>query len=107
MLLTPSYLSYAKLFPLTLPFLHYILKLKQGRPVQREAVLAGGAGDYSSMIYGDKEPVPQGTGVQPEVPIVPLQKEKVEKESVEISKAVALEPTAAASTAVTAAPTGE
>ena len=69
--------------------------------------MAGGAGDYSSMIYGDKEPAPQVTGAQPEAPVVPVVKEKVEKESVEISKAVALEPTAAASTAVTAAPTGE
>ena len=83
------------------------MKLKQGRPVQREAVLAGGAGDYSSMIYGDKEPAPQITGVQPEAPVVPVVKEKVEKESVEISKAVAVEPTPVASAAAPAAPTGK
>ena len=51
--------------------------------MQREAVLAGGAGDYISMILGDKE-APQG--VPPEIPIVA--KEKVEKDTKEVKAPV-------------------
>ena len=92
----------------------FIYQLKQGRPVQREAVLAGGAGDYSSMMYGDKEapPVPTpgpGTGsgiivgsVVIGEPIVALAEKKVEKE-VEKGKAATVEVQAAAATSTTSA----
>jgi hypothetical protein len=75
--------------------------------VQREAVLAGGAGDYSSMMYGDKE-APQGT-VSPLVePATVVVKEKVEKE-IEKGKVIVVEAvaTAAASSAPAAAPIGK
>ena len=61
--------------------------MKQGRPVQREAVLAGGAGDYSSMIYGDKENTQGGIATETSS----INKEKVEKE-VEKVKTVTVEP---------------
>ena len=61
--------------------------MKQGRPVQREAVLAGGAGDYSSMIYGDKENTQGGISTETSS----INKEKVEKE-VEKVKTVTVEP---------------
>jgi hypothetical protein len=67
--------------------------LKQGRPVQREAVLAGGAGDYSSMIYGDKEAL----GVVQEAVVVKV---------VEVPVAV-LEPTPSASVSAPIVPVGE
>ena len=94
------------------------VQLKQGRPVQREAVLAGGAGDYSSMMYGDKEapPVPTpGPGTNSGIivgsvvigePIVALAEKKVEKE-VEKGKAATAEvQVALASLSVSATPVG-
>lgn len=80
--------------------------------MQREAVLAGGAGDYSSMIYGDKEAVPPGSGNQTETLVTPTVTEKVEKERekeiVEMTKAMALEPatSVSASTAAPVVPSG-
>lgn len=78
--------------------------------MQREAVLAGGAGDYSSMIYGDKEALPPGSGNQTETLVTPTVTEKVEKdkEIVEMTKAMALEPatSVSASTAAPVVPSG-
>jgi hypothetical protein len=92
---------------LTTPIFHSFLQLKQGRPVQREAVLAGGAGDYSSMMYGDKE-APQGTVTPLSEPATAVVKEKVEKE-IEKGKVIVVEAVApaAASSAPAAAPIGQ
>lgn len=84
-----------------------IPQLKQGRPVQREAVLAGGAGDYTSMMYGDKE-APQGSVSGPaattEADAAPAAADSVEKDVVK--KAEAVESTPASAPAVPAALSG-
>ena len=75
--------------------------------MQREAVLAGGAGDYSSMMYGDKEAT-QGAVTPLSDPAAAVVKEKVEKE-IEKGKVTVVEAAvpAAASSAPAAAPIGE
>lgn len=90
-----------------LTFIIFIIrKLKQGRPVQREAVLAGGAGDYTSMMYGDKE-APQGSvsgpTATPEADAAPAA-DSVEKDVVK--KAEAVESTPVSAPAVPAASSG-
>lgn len=69
-------------------------------------MLAGGAGDYSSMMYGDKE-APQGTVTALTEPAAVVVKEKVEKE-IEKGKVVVVEAVVpvAASSAPAAAPIG-
>ena len=70
-------------------------------------MLAGGAGDYSSMMYGDKE-APQGTVTPLSEPATAVVKEKVEKE-IEKGKVIVVEAVvpAAASSAPAAAPIGQ
>ena len=79
-------------------FNYVILQLKQGRPVQREAVLAGGAGDYTSMMYGDKE-APLGSvsspSATPEVDAAPAAADSVEKDVVKKAEAVESTPVSA------------
>jgi hypothetical protein len=111
MLSAVSYLDVRLRLPspvfLTFAFHFTALQLKQGRPVQREAVLAGGAGDYTSMMYGDKE-APLGSVSGPtatsEADAAPAAADSVEKDVV--NKAEAVESTPASAPAVPAASSG-